>query len=44
MNDVGADAWKASYRIVPYVTREGAPVQTGAEFVVQHGKAGIQKV
>ena len=43
INEVGAEAWKASYRTVPYVSREGAPVQTAAEFVVQHGKPGIQK-
>jgi len=42
--DVTADGWNADYRVVPYVTRAGAPVETAARWHVAHGKAGIQKV
>ena len=44
MNDVGADEWKASYRIVPFVTKPDAPIQTAAQFVTRNGKPGIEKV
>jgi len=44
MNDVGAAEWKASYRIVPYVTKPDAPVQTAAQFVTRNGKPGVEKV
>ncbi|HVZ48598.1 MAG TPA: alkaline phosphatase D family protein [Gemmatimonadaceae bacterium] len=43
MNDVGPDAWKASYRVVPFVSKPGAPVQTPAEFVTHHGRPGIER-
>jgi alkaline phosphatase D len=42
--DVGPDEWRATYRVVPFVSREGAPVQTAAEFVTRHGKPGVEKV
>lgn len=35
--------WKSDYRVVPYVTRPGAPIQTRASFVVEDGQAGVQK-
>jgi alkaline phosphatase D len=44
MNDVGADEWKASYRIVPFVTKPDAPLQTPAQFITRNGKPGIEKV
>ena len=44
MNDVGASEWKASYRIVPYVTKPDAPIQTAAQFVTRNGKPGVEKV
>lgn len=31
----------AEYRIVPYVTRPGAPVETRASFVIEHAKPGV---
>jgi alkaline phosphatase D len=34
---------RADYRIVPYVTKPGAPLQTRASFVVLDGKAGLEK-
>jgi alkaline phosphatase D len=35
--------WQADYRIVPYVTRPGAPVATGASFVVESGRPGAER-
>jgi len=35
--------WTTDYRVVPYVTRPGAPVETRASFVVEAGHAGMQK-
>ncbi|MFM8213484.1 MAG: alkaline phosphatase D family protein, partial [Pirellula sp.] len=35
---VTKDQWKTYYRTVPYVDRHGAPLQTRAEFVVEHNK------
>lgn len=35
--------WTTDYRIVPYVTRPNAPIQTRASFVVENGKAGAQR-
>jgi len=34
--------WKTDYRIVEYITRPGAPLQTAASFVVEPGKPGLQ--
>ena len=41
---VDAEGWNAQYRIVPYVTRPGAPIETASAWHVTHGRAGIQKV
>lgn len=35
--------WTSDYRIVPYVTRPGAPIETRATFVVENGKPGAQR-
>lgn len=35
--------WKTDYQAVEYVTRPGAPLHTRASFVVEDGKAGLQK-
>lgn len=40
--DLTPERWRADYRIVPYVTRRGAPVETAASFVVEDGMAGAQ--
>jgi len=42
--DVGTDQWKASYRVVPVVSRPGGEVNTAAEFIVQNGRPGVTKV
>lgn len=35
--------WRSDYRMVPYVMRPGAPVETVASYVVQDGKPGAEK-
>jgi alkaline phosphatase D len=35
---------RADYRIVPYVTKPGAPVQTHSSWVVEHDRPGVQKL
>lgn len=39
-----ADGWKADYRVVPFVSRPGAPIETASQWQLTHGKPGIQKV
>lgn len=41
---VTPDAWRTDYRILPYVTRPGAPVATRATFVVENGKPELKRV
>lgn len=36
-------SWTADYRILPYVTRPGAPIETRASFVIENAKPGVQK-
>jgi alkaline phosphatase D len=40
---VTPEQWTSDYRIVPYITRKGAPVSTRATFVVETGKPGMEK-
>jgi alkaline phosphatase D len=35
--------WKTDFQVVEYVTRPGAPQSTAASFVVEAGRAGVQK-
>ena len=35
--------WTSDYRVVPYVSRPGAPVETQASFVVESGRPGVQR-
>jgi alkaline phosphatase D len=39
---VDGDTWNADYKIVEYVTKPGAPLQTPTKWRIQHGKPGIQ--
>jgi len=39
---VTKDAWSSDFRVVPYVTRPGAPVSTRATWVVEDGVPGAQ--
>ena len=34
---------RADYRLLPYVTRPGAPIDTRASFVVDHARRGVQR-
>lgn len=38
------DACRADYRIVPFVTKPGAPVVTASSWRVTHGRAGVTKI
>jgi alkaline phosphatase D len=42
--ELSPDRWTTDYRMVPYVRRPGAPVETAATFVVEHGKPGAERV
>ncbi len=37
------DRWTSDYRMVPFVTRPGSPVETAATYVVESGKPGAEK-
>jgi alkaline phosphatase D len=36
------DRWQSDYRVVPYISRPGATVETHASFVVESGRPGVQ--
>jgi len=36
--------WQSDFRIVPYVTRQGAPIETKASFSVESGKPGASRI
>ena len=40
---VTPDRYRAEYRVMPFVSKPDAPVQTRASFVVENGKPGAQK-
>ena len=35
---------RAEFRVVPYVSRPGAPVATAASFVIENGRPGLRAV
>lgn len=37
------DLWQTDYRVVPYVSRPGAPIHTQSSFVVENGNPGVQR-
>lgn len=41
---VTSERWQADYRVVPFVSRPGAPIQTRASFLVENGKPGAQRL
>ncbi|HSL21863.1 MAG TPA: alkaline phosphatase D family protein [Vicinamibacterales bacterium] len=41
--DVTRRAWRSDYRVLPYVSRPGAPIETGASFVVESGRKGVMR-
>lgn len=40
---VTPDRWQSDYRIIPFVTRPGAPVETRASFIVENGRPGAER-
>lgn len=34
---------RADYRVVPFVTKPGAPIRTHSSWVVENGRRGVQK-
>jgi alkaline phosphatase D len=40
---VDANAWTAEYRVVPFVTRPDAPIQTASRWITTHGRAGLER-
>ena len=41
--EVTPTQWRTDYRIVPFVTRPGAPVKTEKSFIVEAGRAKLQE-
>ncbi len=41
--EVTPTSWRSDYRVVPYVTRPGAPIETRASFVIEPGRLRPQK-
>lgn len=42
--DLTRERMQVDYRVVPYVSRRGAPISTRAGFVIESGRAGFQQV
>ncbi|HWJ56489.1 MAG TPA: alkaline phosphatase D family protein, partial [Vicinamibacterales bacterium] len=40
---IGRDRWTTDYRVVPFVSRPGASVETRASLVVENGRPGIHR-
>jgi alkaline phosphatase D len=40
---VTPEVWQSDFRVVPYISRPGAPVSTRASFVVESGKPGVKQ-
>jgi alkaline phosphatase D len=41
--EVTRERWRSDYRVLPYVSKPGAPIETRASFVVESGRAGAVK-
>ena len=41
--DLDAATWRTDIRVLPYVTRPGAPVRTAASFVIEDGHPGMHR-
>ena len=41
---VGPEAWTTDYRVLPFVSRPGAPVETASRWRLAHGRAGVERV
>ena len=42
--EVTPERWQTEYRVLPFVTRPGAPIGTRATFVVEDGRPGAVRV
>jgi len=40
--EITPQQWRADYRVVPFVTKPGAPVETSRSFVVAAGRPQLQ--
>ncbi len=40
--ELNAERWRTDVRVVPFVSRPGAPIATSASFTVLNGVAGAQ--
>ena len=40
--EVTPGQWRTDYRVVPYVTRPGAPIETRKSFVLESGRPQLQ--
>ncbi len=40
---VTPERWTSDFRVVPYVSRPGAPIETRATFVVEDGRPGAAR-
>lgn len=41
---VDAGTWTSEYRVVPYVSRPGAPVETPTRWRLEHGRGGLTRL
>ncbi|MEV5301381.1 alkaline phosphatase D family protein [Amycolatopsis methanolica] len=41
--NVNQQRWRSDFRVVPYVTKPGAPISTRASYVVEDRRAGVQE-
>lgn len=41
--DLDGSTWRTDIRVLPYVTRPGAPVHTAASFVIENGHPGLHR-
>jgi alkaline phosphatase D len=42
--DVSKAEWRADYRVVPFVTTQGAPIATRASFVIKDNQPGLEQL
>jgi alkaline phosphatase D len=40
---VDAKLWRTEYRVVPYISKPGAPISTRETFVLESGRAGMRR-
>jgi alkaline phosphatase D len=40
---VTPDQWRTDFKVMPYVSRPGAPISTDASFVMENGRPGLQR-